>query len=247
MSSDPHSSSFAGRRIVVSGGTTGIGLATAKMLASQGARLFVFGRHQPELDTALKEIRDVGGEAHGTTADQSRPGDITRVFGEVDGVLGGIDVLVNNAASSLGDLSELGPEQIRYEVSANVAGYISCASEAVERMSAAGGHIVNVGSMSADLREEENSVYVATKAAIQGFSESLRKTVNPRGIKVTLVEPGKVDTDLVEMSAEERAEAKAELRMLEPEDIARCILFCLSQPPRCDVVAVQIRPHRQVI
>jgi len=236
-----------GRRVLVTGGTTGIGLSTAKLLSSEGARVFIFGRNQPELDQALKTMGDAGGDVQGITADQARPEEVAKVFREVDRTLGGLDILVNNAATSLGDLTELSAEAIQYEISANIGGYICCAREAVERMADGGGHIVNIGSMSADLREEENSVYVATKAAIQGFSESLRKTVNPRGIKVSLIEPGKVDTEMVDRPEDQKEEAKKELRMLEPEDIAACVLFCLVQPLRCDIVQLQVRPHKQVI
>jgi NAD(P)-dependent dehydrogenase (short-subunit alcohol dehydrogenase family) len=235
------------QRVVISGGTTGIGLATARMLAGEGARILVFGRHRPELERALEAIRAEGGEAYGLTADQAEPGEVERVFAEVDARLGGLDVLVNNAATSLGSLEELSGEEIRYEVSANIGGYIVCAQEAVRRMGAGGGHIVNVGSMSADLREEGNSVYVATKSAIQGFSESLRKTVNPRGIRVTLIEPGKVDTDLVDLPGEEKERLKAGGEMLEPEDIAEAIRYALRQPPRCDVVEIRLRPIGQNI
>lgn len=110
-----------------------------------------------------------------------------------------------------------------------------------------GGHVVLVGSMSAGLREEDEGTYVATKAAIQAFAESLRKTVNEQGIKVTLIEPGKIATDMVDKSQEEKEEAIADLEMLHPEDVAGSILYTLFQPERCDVVSVQIRPHRQVI
>src|SRR5690606_39176840 len=109
------------------------------------------------------------------------------------------------------------------------------------------GHIVNIGSMSADVREETGSVYVATKSGIQGFSESLRKQVNKDGIKVTLIEPGAVDTDMQEEStAKKKIKVKA-LEMLKADDIALSVLYCLSQPKRCDVVELKIRPHRQFI
>ncbi len=75
----------------------------------------------------------------------------------------------------------------------------------------------------------------------------MRKTVNPDGIKVTLIEPGKVATEMVTKSAEEKQEGEERLEMLEPDDIAACVYYCLTQPKRCDVVSVQIRPHRQVI
>jgi NADP-dependent 3-hydroxy acid dehydrogenase YdfG len=121
--------------------------------------------------------------------------------------------------------------------------------EAVERMKANGwGHIVNIGSMSADVREKDSSVYVATKSGIQGFSEALRKEVNPLGIKVTLIEPGAVGTDMQsEYSPKEQRKQIEKMEMLRAEDIAACVLYTITQPKRCDVVSLQIRPHLQSI
>jgi NADP-dependent 3-hydroxy acid dehydrogenase YdfG len=124
---------------------------------------------------------------------------------------------------------------------------MACSAEAIERMKANGGHIVNVGSMSADVREEKSSVYVATKAGIQGFCESLRKQINNEGIKITLIEPGAVDTDMQEMPTEEKLKQVEELKMLTADDIAVSVMYCLSQPRRCDVVELKIRPHLQLI
>ena len=239
--------SVAGKAIIVTGGTTGIGRATARLLASNGARVLIFGRDEGDLNDALDELRSAGGEVHGLTADVSRTADVQRVFREADDKLGELDILVNNAAISGGDFPQQEMDDLEYMVRTNVVGYIACAREATQRMQGRYGHIVNIGSMSADLREPNGSTYVATKAAIQGFSESLRKTVNPGGIKVTLIEPGKVATDMVEMPAPEKQEKQEALEMLRPEDIAACVYYCLTQPRRCDVVSVQIRPLMQVI
>jgi NADP-dependent 3-hydroxy acid dehydrogenase YdfG len=125
---------------------------------------------------------------------------------------------------------------------------MAMAHEAIERMKPnKKGHIVNIGSMSADTREKDSSVYVATKAGIQGFSEALRKEVNPMGIKVTLIEPGKVGTDMQPESPSEQRKLEGKMEMLKAEDIAACVVYTLTQPKRCDVVMVQIRPHLQSI
>jgi NAD(P)-dependent dehydrogenase (short-subunit alcohol dehydrogenase family) len=87
-----------GKRAVVTGGTTGIGLAIARLLAARGARVFVLGRNAGDLNKALVAIRGEEGEAHGTTADLSSIDEVRRVFDEADNALGGLDVLVNNAA-----------------------------------------------------------------------------------------------------------------------------------------------------
>jgi NADP-dependent 3-hydroxy acid dehydrogenase YdfG len=109
------------------------------------------------------------------------------------------------------------------------------------------GHIVNIGSMSAETHEETGTVYVATKSAIQGFSIALRKEINEMGIKVSLIEPGAVSSDMQPAPKEEQREQIKKMEMLDPEDIAMSVLFCLSQPKRCDVVSMQVRPHLQVI
>jgi NADP-dependent 3-hydroxy acid dehydrogenase YdfG len=101
--------------------------------------------------------------------------------------------------------------------------------------------------MSADIKKAGSSVYTATKSGIQGFTESLRKEVNEAGIKVTLIEPGLVGTDMPENSAEEQQQQQEELKMLKAEDIAAAVYYALIQPKRCDVVDIKLRPHLQVI
>ncbi len=239
---------IAGRSVVVTGGTTGIGRAVALRLAAEGARVLIFGRHEKELEDALADIRNVSDQVHGITADVSNHDDVLRVFAEVDEKLGELDFFINNAALAAEGVTEMSFEDSQYVVQTNLLGYMVCANEAVKRMKARGeGHIVNIGSMSADVREEGSSVYVATKAGIQGFSESLRKEVNKLGIKVTLIEPGSVGTDMVDKSVDEQKQQQEAMKMLKAEDIAACVVYCLTQPKRCDVVTVQIRPHLQEI
>src|SRR5690606_37172597 len=121
-----------------------------------------------------------GAECHGVIADQADAGNVRSVFHEVDEKFGTLDVMINNAAVASAKLTKSSIEELTYEISANYVGYVACTREAVERMRN-GGHIVNIGSMSADLREA-GSIYASTKAAVQAFSESLRKEVNERGI-----------------------------------------------------------------
>lgn len=240
--------SLNGKSILITGGTTGIGRSTAMLLAAQGAQVMIFGRHQQELDDAMRDIKETGGSVIGLTADTSKPDDIRRVFKELDRQLGNLDILINNAALGYNSVMEGEYKDWSYIVETNLLGYMAMAHEAIQRMKANGkGHIVNIGSMSADVREKDSSVYVATKAGIQGFSEALRKEVNPLGIKVSLIEPGAVGTDMQPESPEEQRRLEEKMEMLKAEDIAACVLYTLTQPKRCDVVMVQIRPHLQSI
>jgi NADP-dependent 3-hydroxy acid dehydrogenase YdfG len=104
-----------------------------------------------------------------------------------------------------------------------------------------------VGSMSADLREPNNDVYVATKAAVQALCEAMRKNVNKDGIRLSLIEPGAVDTPMQRKSEADKARRVRAMEMIEPADIAECIVFALSQPKRVDIVEMRVRPLKQLI
>ena len=101
--------------------------------------------------------------------------------------------------------------------------------------------------MSAEVREKGSSVYVAAKAGIEGFAASLRKELNEKGIRVSLIEPGSVSSDMASPSAERQQAMIRDALMLRAEDIAVCVHFILTQPPRTDVILMQVRPHRQEI
>ncbi|MET0338951.1 MAG: SDR family oxidoreductase [Caulobacter sp.] len=232
------------KRVMVTGGTTGIGRAIAILLASEGARVFIFGREQDALDDALKAIEAAGGEAHGVTADVAKAEDVTRVFKAADDALGGLDILVNNAAIWGEALDEM--DEWRYSVETNLVGFLACAREGAKRLTTAGeGHIVLIGSVSAIKRDADSSVYVAAKSGIQGFAQSFRKEMAMKNVRVTLVEPGLVGTDLLETSAEDQRKKIAAKEMLRAEDIAVGVHFALTQPARCNVVAMQIEPLLQ--
>lgn len=246
ISKGPDTQPVDGKRVLITGGTTGIGRATALLLARHGARVMVFGRHRPELEETLREAEREGHDIAGITADVAEADGVRAVFAEVDRLWGGLDILVNNAALAAGEVASSSYEEIDYVVRTNLTGYMACASEAVSRMPD-GGIIVNVGSMSAEVREPGSSVYVATKSGIDGFSEALRKEVNPQGIKVCLIEPGAVATEMQSGPEEAKAGKVERLEMLRSEDIASVILFCLAQPVRSDVVMLRVRPHLQLI
>jgi NADP-dependent 3-hydroxy acid dehydrogenase YdfG len=237
------------KRIVITGGTTGIGKATAQLLASLGGHIFIFGRDKDDFDQAIDSINaQTQGKVYGITADITLKEDIELIWKEIDNTLGGIDILINNAALPANGIIDEEYENIKYILETNVLGYISFTKEAVSRMKTQReGHIVNIGSMSAETHEETGTVYVATKSAIRGFSAALRKEVNELGIKVSLIEPGAVTSDMQPAPKEEQRKQIEKMEMLEAEDIAMSVLFCLSQPKRSDIVSLQVRPHLQVI
>lgn len=231
---------LSGRRVLLTGGTTGIGLATLKALAAAGARVLTFGRHQDALDAALGGI---DGDVVGIVEDAATREGIDRVFAAVDDRLGGIDILVACAALGAQPIHEMAEDDWRYVVDANLTGYLACARAAILRMQQqGGGHLLFVGSISTEIKAAGESVYAATKAGIQAFAETLRKEVADMRIRVSVIQPGSVDTEMQECSAEEKQVAIAEGRMLPAEEVADAILFVLSRSPSCDIVNLRIEP-----
>ncbi len=247
---------IAGQAALVSGGTSGIGLATARLLVSRGARVLIFGRHAPELRDALQELGALG-EVHGLVADVSRPEDVKRAFEEADAKLGGMDILVASAGIGAKSLTNSEIAEMRSVLDTNLLGSMLCAREAALRMKPQGsGHIVAIGSMSAKVRDEGAEIYVATKSGMRGFFDSLAKSLNPHGIKVTLIEPGLVQTriQLQHLPKAEQIEKEAQMRekieaqtMLEAQDLAEAVHYVLTQPQRCVVPFLQVRPLKQII
>lgn len=240
--------SLASKRVLVTGGTTGIGRATVALLAEQGARVVTFGRHQPELEDALTHAREVNPQADvfGLTADVSTRDGVARVFAAVDDCLGGLDILINNAGLAVGGAQDETDEDWRLAAETNFLGYIACAREAIARLKDSGaGHMVFVGSISAEFKGVGSSVYAATKAGIETYAKTLRKEVMDFNIKVTLVEPGSVGADMQEKSPEEQREAIACNEMLYAEELADTIGFALTRSVRTDVSVLRVEPLRE--
>jgi NADP-dependent 3-hydroxy acid dehydrogenase YdfG len=240
-----------GKAVIVTGGTSGIGRATALLLAERGANVLIIGHDPDHLQDALAESRKINltGSLAGIAGDLTTEEGIQKLFNEADRLFyNKLDILINNAAIAFQSITE-GKYADWEEVShTNVLSYMACSRYAIDRMQPAkSGHIVNIGSMSADVREKDSSVYVATKSGIQGFSEALRKEINELGIKVTLIEPGAVNTDMQPPSTDEKQQSVENLEMLHATDIAEAVLYAICRPMRCDVVNIQIRPHLQLI
>jgi NADP-dependent 3-hydroxy acid dehydrogenase YdfG len=243
--SDAHTEqpSLSGRKAIISGGTTGIGRAIARLLASEGAKVFICGRDPQHLADALADIREVG-DGEGINVDLSRQPDVDRFVEEGEKYLGGIDIAVINAALAADGLQEEPVEDIRYFVDTNLTHMMTMARRVVDRMQA-GSDILFIGSMSAVSRGPSSTVYVATKTGMEAFAEALRKELADKDIKVGNIEPGKVGTDMQtpEFPVEKQREMIHQAKMLRAEDIAAAAHFLLTQPRRTVVSLMRVEPR----
>lgn len=238
--------SVAGKRILVTGGTTGIGRAAVRLLAEEGARIVTVGRARGPLDEVIAEAAGLPGEVGGLTADIATREGVAAVFDAVDRTLGGIDMLVACAALGAQPVHEMEDDAWRYVVDTNLTGCLASARAALTRMlPQGGGHLLFVGSVSVEIKAPGESVYAATKAGLHAFAETLRKEVAADNIKVSVIQPGSTETDMQECSDDEKRAAIARDAMLHAEDVAEAILFALTRSPGADVVTLRIEPRMQ--
>ena len=242
--SDAHTArtSLEGKRVIISGGTTGIGRAIAVLLASEGAKLFICGRDERHLADGLERIREVG-EGDGVALDLARDDGVKRFFDAGEKYLGGIDIAVINAAIPAEGLSTMAADEVRYAIATDFTAYLMSAHAAQERMLA--GDIVLIGSMSAHSLGPDSTVYAGIKAGIAGFAEALRRELGSKGIKVALIEPGKTGADFQspDIPPAEQAELIRQEKMLRAEDIAVGVHFLLTQPSRAVVQQLVMVPR----
>lgn len=241
-------STLSGKRILVTGGTTGIGRAIAVLLASEGARLHVCGRTPEHLADAVARINEVGAGA-GANVDLAEDGAPERYVKAASEWLGGLDVAVINAAIPATGLSDMSDGDLRYTIATNFTAYLTSAHAAVEAISKAGGEaggdIVLIGSMSTHVLGPGSTVYAGIKAGIAGFSEALRKELGPRNIRVTLVEPALTQSDMhcPDIDADKQKRMVRDEKMLRSEDVAVAVHYALTQPRRAVVQTIVVAPR----
>ncbi|MES2753910.1 MAG: SDR family oxidoreductase [Pseudomonadota bacterium] len=233
-----------GRRVLITGGTTGIGRAIAVLLASEGAKVFVCGREKDDLAEALADIRKVG-EGDGVALDLGEEKGPGRFFDAGVKALGGIDVAVVNAAIAAGGLTEESEADLRYAIAVDFTGYLVSAQLAAKALNGAG-DIVLIGSMSTYALGPSSTVYAGIKYGIQGFAVALRRELGPKGIRVSLIEPSLTQSDMPDIPAKEQTQRIAAEEMLRAEDIAVGVHYVLSQPRRTVIQRLDITPRAMV-
>jgi 3-oxoacyl-[acyl-carrier protein] reductase len=228
--------SVAGKTAIVTGAATGIGRATAVLLAERGARVVAAGLQPERLRETVDAIAAAGGEAIAVDADVSDPGGIEAVAARAQEAFGGTDVLVNNAAAyPLGPWHEMEPAEWDALFATNVRGYYLMTRAVREQMLArGGGSVVNVASVTFWTGNALMLAYVASKGAVIGFTRALAREAGPDGIRANAVAPGAFPTAATEIHADQEKlwrevmEAQSIKRRGEVEDVARAIAFFAS-------------------
>ena len=243
---------LAGRVALVTGASSGIGEATARVLAEAGAHVAITARRVDRLKMIAEEIKGTGARVLSIAADLVREDENRRIVTETEARFGRLDILVNNAGVMLlSPVDSASAEDWRRMLELNVLGPMVSSQAALPIMRArGGGHIINIASTAGRIANPNVSGYSASKFGIVAFSESLRREVYKDNIRVTVIEPGVVATELRDhiphAGTKQAVDAWASsLRQLQPEDVANAVLYCVTQPEHVCINEILMRPTDQ--
>jgi NADP-dependent 3-hydroxy acid dehydrogenase YdfG len=245
--------SLAGHVSLVTGASSGIGEGVARALAEEGAMVIAAARRRDRLTALVDEIAAGGGTAHAVELDVADAASIAACMQTIAKRCGRLDSVVNSAGVMLS--ARTAQAQLtdwRQMFETNIMGLMAVTHAAFAVMVEQGaGHVVNISSVSARLANPGSPAYAATKAAVNTFSESLRKEGTGHNIRVTVVSPGIVETELFEHAADAatRARFQSMLEMvtpLTPVDVGASVIFALTQPAHVSINEIVLRPTKEI-
>ncbi|MDN4036110.1 SDR family oxidoreductase [Massilia sp. YIM B02443] len=236
--------------IMITGASSGIGEATALLLASEGCRVVLGARHAGKLAALAQRINDAGGQAVHASIDVRRHADLSAIVALAVERFGKLDVCVNNAGiGPLAPLDALRVDEWNEMIDVNVKGVLNGIAAALPVFRRQGfGHVINLCSTAAYRVVPNMAVYCATKSAVRAISEGLRQEAGEH-LRVTVVSPGFTRTNFAESIADADAKAPIVAAMekiaMPPAAIANAIAFAIAQPDDIDVGEVIVRPTAQ--
>ena len=238
--------------VLVTGASSGIGAATAELLAEDGANVALAARRAERLEDVAERVEAAGGDTLVVPTDVTEEAQVQEMVTTTHEAFGSLDVLVNNAGVMLLErVRDADTANLRTMVEVNLLGLMNTTHAALPIMREQGfGHVVNVSSVAGRTTSETAAGYNATKWGVNGFTDALRKEEAEHGVRTTLIEPGAVDTELQDHIPDEEVKARIEgwveqMEALRPDDIARGIQYAVSQPRHVDVNELLIRPTGQ--
>jgi NADP-dependent 3-hydroxy acid dehydrogenase YdfG len=240
------------RIALITGASSGIGEATAIALAEAGAKVAIAARRRDRLDALAAQLAHLGAEPLVLPADLLDEHEAQRIVAETEAHYGRLDILVNNAGVMyLEPVADADLGRWRRMIELNLLSLIASTQAAVRGMRVRGdGHIVNVSSTAGRVANPMGAAYSATKFGVVAFSEALRREVYQDRVRVSVIEPGLVATELRDhighAAVKDAINAWADsVRQLQPDDVADAIVFCVSRPPHVCINEVLMRPTDQ--
>jgi NADP-dependent 3-hydroxy acid dehydrogenase YdfG len=244
-------SRIAGKVVAITGASSGIGEATARVLGERGAKVVLGARRVAQLDEIAAELRDRGGQAVVCATDVTRRDDLERLVGTAVAEFGRLDVLVSNAGiSKIGPMSDLDVDGWSAMIDVNLKGVLHGIAAALPVFRRQGnGHFVTTVSTAGLNIVHNMGVYAATKNAVRTVLEGLRQESTDGVVRTTAVSPGFVNTDLD--SSIDNATVREEIRRnmdafgMPPEAVAEAIAFAVDQPSGVEIGEITVRPTVQ--
>lgn len=240
----------AGKTVIITGASSGIGAAIALRLAAAGASVVLGARRVEQLDALVDRIGAAGGRASALACDVTRPENLERLAAHALERFGSIDALVNNAGvmpiSRLDKLDIAGWDRT---IDTNIKGVLYGIAAVLPRMQAQGsGHIISISSVAGHKVNGGSAVYAASKHAVRVIAEALRQEVTRDGIRVTVISPGATTSELfdkiLDPASQKRLEGAAGIA-LPADSVARAVLYAMNEPDAVDINEILIRPQAQ--
>jgi len=239
------------RRVLVVGASSGIGAAITSAFAGAGARVVAAGRRMDRLEEVAARSDGLPGTITPLALDVADEASARAGVAAAAELLGGLDVVVNNAGVMLnGPVQTADPGDWERMTRTNLLGTLHVSHAALPHLVASRGTLVQTSSTSGRTASAGGGVYAATKHGVNAFSEALRQEVAPQGVRVVVVEPGMVDTELASHLSDASmrdlaARIAGEMRILDPQDVAEAVLFAVTRPPHVSINEILIRPTGQ--
>lgn len=242
---------ITGKVVVITGASSGLGEATARLLSSEGATVVLAARRADRIEALAQELNGKGGKALAVPTDVTQRQQLQKLVDQAVDTYGRIDVMLNNAGlMPLAPLEMLKTDEWDQMIDVNFKGVLNGIAAALPQMKEQkSGHFINVSSVYGHKLGPAATVYCATKFAVRALSEGLRQEVKPYNIRTTVISPGAVSTELLEHISDEKIQSETKdfvSQIAVPADtFARMVAFAINEPENVDVNEILFRPTAQ--